>query len=62
MPVWLQHLTWVNPVRHFVEIVKGVFLKDASAGRVLWSPVWPLMIISTSTLLAAAAMFRRRTA
>ncbi len=35
MPLWLQHLTWVNPVRHFVEVVKGVFLKDASFGRVL---------------------------
>ncbi len=61
MPVWLQHLTWLNPVRHFVEIVKGVFLKDASVGRV-WSLVWPLMIISFSTLSAAAIMFRRKSA
>ncbi|MEO5712735.1 MAG: ABC transporter permease [Luteolibacter sp.] len=61
MPPWLQHLTWVNPVRHFVEVVKGVFLKDASVGRV-WSLVWPLMIISFSTLSAAAIMFRRKSA
>jgi ABC-2 type transport system permease protein len=61
MPVWLQHLTWVNPVRHFVEVVKGVFLKDASVWRV-WTLVWPLMIISFSTLSAAAIMFRRKTA
>ena len=61
MPPWLQQLTWVNPVRHFVEVVKGVFLKDASFARVL-SLVWPLMVIGTGTLTLAALMFRRKTA
>jgi ABC-2 type transport system permease protein len=61
MPLWLQHLTWVNPVRHFVEVVKGVFLKDASLARVL-SLVWPLMVISAVNLALAALMFRRKAA
>ena len=61
MPLWLQHLTWVNPVRHFVEIVKGVFLKDASLGRVL-TLVWPLVVISIANLTLAALMFRRKAA
>ncbi len=61
MPLWLQHLTWGNPVRHFVEIVKGVFLKDASPERVL-SLAAPLMVISSVTLTLAALMFRRKTA
>ena len=61
MPLWLQHLTWVNPVRHFVEVVKGVFLKDASLARVL-TLVWPLVVISIATLTLAALMFRRKTA
>ena len=61
MPLWLQRVTWINPVRHFVEIVKGVFLKDASIGRVA-SLVWPLMVIGFGTLTLAAIMFRRKTA
>ena len=61
MPVWLQHLTWVNPVRHFVEVVKGVFLKDASLVRV-FSLVWPLMVIGFVNLTLAALMFRRKAA
>jgi ABC-2 type transport system permease protein len=61
MPLWLQHLTWVNPVRHFVEVVKGVFLKDASFARV-FALVWPLVVISAVTLTLAALMFRRKTA
>jgi ABC-2 type transport system permease protein len=59
MPLWLQHITWVNPVRHFVEVVKGVFLKDASFGRVV-SLVVPLVVIGAGTLSAAALMFRRK--
>lgn len=59
MPLWLQHITWLNPVRHFVEVVKGVFLKDASFGRVV-SLVVPLMVIGAGTLSAAALMFRRK--
>jgi ABC-2 type transport system permease protein len=61
MPLWLQHLTWINPVRHFVEVVKGVFLKDASCARVL-TLVLPLVIISIANLTLAALMFRRKTA
>jgi ABC-2 type transport system permease protein len=61
MPLWLQHLTWVNPVRHFVEVVKGVFLKDASIARVVVLVV-PLVVISMVNLTLAALMFRRRTA
>lgn len=61
MPYWLQIATLPNPIRHFVEIVKGVFLKDASAGRV-FSLIVPLMIIGLGTLSLAAIMFRRKTA
>jgi ABC-2 type transport system permease protein len=61
MPVWLQHLTWINPVRHFVEVVKGVFLKDAPPARV-FALVWPLMVIGAGTLSLAALMFRRKAA
>ena len=60
MPIWLQNLTWVNPVRHFVEIVKGVYLKDASITRI-FSLVVPLVIISMANLAAAALMFRKKT-
>jgi ABC-2 type transport system permease protein len=60
MPHWLQIGTWINPVRHFIEIVKGVFLKDASAGRI-WTLIGPLAIISAFTLTIASVMFRRKT-
>lgn len=59
MPVWLQYLDWVNPLRHFIVIVKGIFLKDISLLAILRSLV-PLLIIATCTLAAANWLLRRR--
>jgi ABC-2 type transport system permease protein len=60
MPDWLQTLTLANPVRHFIVIVKGVFLKAMPPGEVL-DNLWPLVGIATGTLSAATWLFRRRT-
>lgn len=60
MPVWLQHATWINPVRHFVELVKGVFLKDAPFSRVA-ALIGPLVLIAVGNLSLASWLFRRRT-
>lgn len=59
MPGWLQAATWVNPLRHMMVILRGVFLKDASAAIVLAS-LWPMAVIAAATLTGAAALFRRR--
>jgi len=58
-PVWLQYLTWFDPLRHFILIVKSIYLKDASAVFVAEN-VWPLLVISILTLSAAIGLFRRR--
>lgn len=59
MPVWLQYLDWVNPMRHFIVIVKGLFLKDIGFA-VLMHSLYPLLIIAIGTLSAANWLFLRR--
>ena len=59
MPRWLQYLDWLNPLRHFIVIVKGVFLKNIGLDT-LFSSLWPLLVIAGITLTAADWMFRRR--
>lgn len=59
MPQWLQYLDWFNPLRHFIVIVKGVFLKNAGISE-LFAPLWPLLVIAIITLGSADWMFRRR--
>ena len=61
MPQWLQTITWINPLRHFIVIVKGIYLKDLGPAGV-WHSLWPLVLIAVVTLGGALVMFRRRTA
>lgn len=60
MPKWLQTVTLANPIRHFVEVVKGAFLKDISLDHFV-SLITPLVLIGICTLAAASFMFRRKT-
>lgn len=59
MPDWLQWATLANPIRHFLVIVKGIFLKDLPAAEVLRN-LWPLAVIAAVTLTASTWLFRRR--
>ena len=59
MPDWLQTATLANPIRHFMVIVKGLFLKNMPAAEVLRS-LWPLAVIACVTLAAATWLFRHR--
>jgi len=59
MPDWLQYVTLANPVRHFIVIVKGLFLKAMPVRDVLNS-LWPLMLIAAATLAGSTRLFRRR--
>ncbi|UJR54120.1 ABC transporter permease [Dickeya zeae] len=59
MPMWLQQLTWVNPVRHFTDITKQIYLKNASLS-IIWHGLWPLLTITATTGSAAYALFRHK--
>jgi len=59
MPDWLQPLTLVDPLRYFLVVVKGIFLKDLPAAAVLANTL-PLAAIAVVSLGAAAWLFRRR--
>lgn len=59
MPDWLQHLTIVNPLRHFLVIVNGLFTKDMPVGTVAANTL-PLVLIAIFTMTTASWLFRRR--
>lgn len=61
MPLWLQWVSWIDPLRHFIVIVKGVFLKG-SGFAALWPSLWPIAVIAVATLGTAYVIFRRGTA
>ncbi len=61
MPRVFQIITLVNPVRHFLEIVRGVFLKGAGFVP-LWDHYAWLAVIAAATMTLAIARFARTTA
>lgn len=58
MPIWMQYITWADPLRHFILIVKGIFLKNMPFEIVLES-LWPLLVIAAVTSTTATIIFRR---
>jgi ABC-2 type transport system permease protein len=61
MPVWLRWLAEADPVRHFVVIAKGVFLKEIPLD-VMLNHMWPMALIAAFTLSAGAWLFRHQLA
>ncbi|MGH8240250.1 MAG: ABC transporter permease [Steroidobacteraceae bacterium] len=61
MPAWLQPITWFNPLRHFIVVAKGVYLKDIGLASVA-ADLWPLLLIAAVMSTAALLLFRRQIA
>ncbi len=59
MPSWLQPWTALIPLRYFLVIVKGSFLKAMPLDIVLEN-TWPMAIIAIFTLSGATIFFRKR--
>ena len=59
MPHWLQTISYGNPLRYFMAIVRGIFLKDVPA-TVVWAQTWPMAIIACVTLSMATWLFKKR--
>ncbi len=51
-------LTLLNPLRHYLEIVRAVFLKGAGLGA-LWPQYLYLLVMGTTVLWFAATRFQK---
>ena len=58
MPKLFQHLTLLNPVRHFLEVVRAIFLKGVGL-EILWPQYLALAAMAAGTLWLAILRFRR---
>jgi len=59
MPDAVQLLTYVNPLRYFLVILRGVFLEGDTAD-ILFRYYWPMAVIALVTLSLAGWLFRHR--
>ena len=59
MPVAVQYLTYLNPVRYFIEIVRGIFLKGSGVS-VLWPQMVCLAVYGVAILGLSALRFHKK--
>jgi ABC-2 type transport system permease protein len=58
MPVFIQWLTYLDPLRYFLVIIRGVYLKGTGFA-VLWPHMAALAVLGTVMLSLAASRFKK---
>ena len=61
MPTALQYLTLMDPIRHYLIIVRGVFLRGAG-WKILYPQILILFVMGVTVLWFATTRFRKTTA
>lgn len=59
MPAFVQWITYADPLRYFLVILRGVFLEGDNY-TILQQYYWPMVIIAVVTLSCASWLFRHR--
>ena len=59
MPQAVQYLTYLNPLRYFMEIVRGLFLKGTGIA-VLWPQLLILTVYGVGIVVLSALRFHKR--
>ncbi len=57
----MQAITYLLPMRYFMVILRGVFLKDQGAWE-LWQPAAAMAVLGVVLYLAGILSFRKRVA
>jgi len=58
MPLVIQWMTYVNPLRYFMEIVRGIFLKGVGV-ETLWHQYLALAVFGATVLGLSAVRFHK---
>jgi ABC-2 type transport system permease protein len=61
MPLGFQYITYFSPLRYFLVIVRGIFLKGVGMD-VLWPQVLALLLLGIAIFAVSAMRFKKRLA
>jgi ABC-2 type transport system permease protein len=59
MPDFVQWLTYLNPMRYILVIIRGIFLKGVGM-EVLWPQYLALLLLGTAVFAGAISLFHKR--
>ncbi len=58
MPPWLQYLTYLNPLRYFLVVLRGTYLKGIGM-EILWPQMLAMAALGTGLLMIAVLRFHK---
>lgn len=58
MPQWLQYLTYLSPLRYFLIVLRGTYLKGVGF-EILWPQMLAMAVLGTGLLTAAVLRFHK---
>ena len=61
MPHWMQYITYINPMRYFIEIVRGIMMKGSGLFD-LWPNVAALAVYGVAVFSLSLMRFQKRAA
>ena len=59
MPAAVQYLTYLNPLRYFMQILRGIFLKGIGV-EILWPQMLALALFGAAIIVLSALRFHKR--
>lgn len=59
MPKIIQYVTIINPMRHYLTIIRGIFLKGVGI-RVMWDELLILAAIGLAVIILSSLRFQKR--
>jgi ABC-2 type transport system permease protein len=59
MPLSVQWLSYLDPLRYFIQIVRGIFLKGTGIDT-LWPQMLAMLVYGTLILTFSALRFHKR--
>ena len=58
MPIWMQWIAYINPLRYFLEVIRAVFLKGVGIA-VLWPSLLAMALLATILLSLSVLRFHK---
>lgn len=59
MPQWVQYITYLNPLKYYLVILRGIFLKGIGV-HVLWDEMFVLLLMGVAVIIVSSLRFRKR--
>jgi ABC-2 type transport system permease protein len=59
MPQVIQYFTFINPLRYFLIVIRGIFLKGVGI-EILWVQLIPLAFMGLAVITMSSLRFRKR--